>query len=121
MCGTTAASDTVLLRIASAKVRVIKLVSRFNGTAERCDREYRNSYRTGCGRILLAMRLSANDPGCVKTLIERIQMGIVFSGINELEVVLANTCYAIRHLEKDRLCAASAPALLHGQDSKRTS
>jgi hypothetical protein len=29
-------------------------------------------------------------------------MGIVFSGLNELEVVLANACYAIRHPEKDR-------------------
>jgi hypothetical protein len=45
---------------------------------------------------------AALDPGCVKTLINRLQMGIVFSGSDELELVLANTCYAIRHLEKDR-------------------
>jgi hypothetical protein len=59
---------------------------------------------------------SQNDPGCVKTLIDRRQMGIVSSGLNELEVVVANACYAIRHRRKIVLYAARVPAFLHGQD-----
>jgi hypothetical protein len=77
------------------------------------------SYRWSCGIVLLGVSLSANNPGRVKTLIDRKQMGIVFCESNELDVVSALATPFVTW-RKIVLCAASAPAFLHGQNPQQS-